>query len=48
VGLESVGMSLEDIFIKLVTGKPGRVRAVRLNETAGDDVSTPTESIFEE
>jgi len=39
VGLESVGMSLEDIFIKLVTGKPGKTRAVRLNETAGDDVA---------
>ena len=37
VGLESVGMSLEDIFIKLVTGKPGKTRAVRLDTTAGED-----------
>ena len=31
VGLENVGMSLEDIFIKLITGK-SKGKAVRLNE----------------
>ena len=37
VGLESVGMSLEDIFIKLVTRKP-KDRNIRLEQSAGDDV----------
>jgi len=33
VGLENVGMSLEDIFIKLITAKPGKNRVVRLNSS---------------
>ena len=37
VGLESVGMSLEDIFIKLITAKPGKNKAVRLDSAGGED-----------
>ena len=45
VGLESVGMSLEDIFIKLVTGKT-RPQSRRLDPTSGATVSNPTDSMF--
>lgn len=48
VGLESVGMSLEDIFIKLITKKPGKNREVRLKQTAGADAQNPADSIFDE
>jgi len=36
VGLESVGMSLEDIFIKLITGNPNKGR-VQIESTVGGD-----------
>ena len=35
LGLEGVGMSLEDIFIKLITGKPGKNRN-QIEDTGGE------------
>ena len=42
VGLENVGMSLEDIFIKLITGK-SKGRSTRLNPTGGPNAQNPVD-----
>ena len=48
VGLENMGMSLEDIFIKLVTGRAGKINNQKIDLGDIDETFTPPESEAED